>query len=645
VSRAAALTLCLVALWLRLDHLGDLPLWVDEAFTWENAGRSTADLVGARVDVHPPLYFLLIRYAIRLIGQSEYALRFPGALLSVLAVPALWYVGRRLGGGWVGLVAAAAMAVAPTALSYAREARMYGLLMAEAALVLAAAEWVARRPSARRWLVYGLAAFAAGMTHYTALAAIAAGALWTLGRRRALPSWLAVHAVLTLLFAAWGVHFWANRDIWWVRTWHPWAARFAVDQQVVDWATAMAGRPLGPRGLADLLDPTRRLDQSLVVATGLAALVGLVALAGRRRWLPALALAGLAFGPIGAIVLLEPIRPMWHVRLTLVALPGVLALAACAAGLVGEKVAAAGRGKFVPIGGSVYVQSDLGARALRAGAALALGALVIGPQLYGWARGPAEVREDWRAVARQVRERAQPGEVALGGLESMAGYYLTPILPVRQRPIALGRPPEVVVDELNARVGPARAVWLVPAGDPLLDRDDLVGTVLARYATGRQDWEVGGLRVARIELRPRERIALPSARPIAATYGGALQLTGYSAERAPPGADPVVHLSLDGRLDRPLGRDYKLFAHLLDRDGKTVAQHDVVVVDPSWRPTSQMPPGTRLRIEVEVVGPADRVRAGQAIGIGFYDERSGERLPLEPAAPEHRLVLPVSDGA
>src|SRR5919204_2637261 len=184
-ARAAGLAvgavclLCLVGLWVRLSGLGDAALWVDESFTWWDYRHPVEQILGARLNVHPPAYGLLMHFWMPLAGESEYALRLPGALLSALAVPAVWRLGRRLGGRSTGLLAALLVAVAPVGLGFAREARMYGLLTAEAALALLVADRVALRPSRRGWVGLFLAIVAGLLTHYTAVAAWAAAGLRT----------------------------------------------------------------------------------------------------------------------------------------------------------------------------------------------------------------------------------------------------------------------------------------------------------------------------------------------------------------------------------------------------------------------------------------------------------------------------------
>src|SRR5262245_7571048 len=138
----AASALCALALAVRLWGLGEPALWLDEAFSWGDARQPFGLIVGARVDVHPPLYYGLLHLWMPLAGEGEYALRLPSALLAVLATPAAWVLGRRLGpgGAFAGGLAAGLVALSPVAVGYAREARMYALALALGLVALAAGE-------------------------------------------------------------------------------------------------------------------------------------------------------------------------------------------------------------------------------------------------------------------------------------------------------------------------------------------------------------------------------------------------------------------------------------------------------------------------------------------------------------------------
>jgi hypothetical protein len=254
-------------------------------------------------------------------------------------------------------------------------------------------------------------------------------------------------------------------------------------------------------------------------------------------------------------------------------------------------------------------------------------------------------RDDWRAIAALVRREAAPGDLALGSVEAMAGYYLGPILTVRQRPIALGRQPEQVVAELDGLARGRSRIWLVPSGDPLMDPGDVVGTTLNRAALTREDREIGGLRLTRLDVRPDQPLALkPELLAVDATFGGAVHLVGYAARRASAAGSPVADLSLDLRLERRLPEDYKLFAHVLDAGGETVAQQDIVLIDPVGRSTSQLEAGTRLRVDLVIGGAPEKLARARAVGVGLYQlAPPGARLELTPPAAENRLVLPLAE--
>jgi len=85
----------LLAAAVRLCGLGVQSLWLDEAFSHLFA-TLPLDMVWQAmiVDaVHPPLYYLLMRLVIVLVGGSEFALRFPSALAGVLTVALLYRAG------------------------------------------------------------------------------------------------------------------------------------------------------------------------------------------------------------------------------------------------------------------------------------------------------------------------------------------------------------------------------------------------------------------------------------------------------------------------------------------------------------------------------------------------------------------------
>ncbi|EGK87499.1 glycosyltransferase [Microcoleus vaginatus PCC 9802] len=174
-----------IAFILRFANLDSKPLWTDEfstlVFSLGNSFRGvpidraidlstllqplqlrpdadTADVLRNLLleSNHPPVYFMLAHWWMRLFGPTEDSLVWIGralpALLGVISVPAIYFVGKfAFSSRLVGQCAAAMMAVSPYGIYLAQEARHYtlGILLVIASLfclVLAAKKLQQRAP-------------------------------------------------------------------------------------------------------------------------------------------------------------------------------------------------------------------------------------------------------------------------------------------------------------------------------------------------------------------------------------------------------------------------------------------------------------------------------------------------------------------
>ncbi|MEP7028989.1 MAG: glycosyltransferase family 39 protein [Candidatus Eisenbacteria bacterium] len=127
----------LVALALRLFHLGHQSLWVDEIFTWKAAiphgPFGWADLLD---DTHGPLVSGFMHIWIALFGDSEFVLRLPMALATTALVPAVAVLARRAAGDRAFLAAAWLTALSPFVTWYGQELRNYAFVLLWATLAL-----------------------------------------------------------------------------------------------------------------------------------------------------------------------------------------------------------------------------------------------------------------------------------------------------------------------------------------------------------------------------------------------------------------------------------------------------------------------------------------------------------------------------
>jgi len=156
-------------------------LWLDEALTVNISSLPLGDLEQAlRHDGHPPLYYVLLHGWMELFGQGDVAVRALSGVFGVASLGLAWLYGRRRGGPTLAWCYTAVVAMAPFALRYGSESRMYSLVIL---LVLAGALVVddVLRRGRDGWVRLALAAVLTALllyTHYWAIWLLAAVALW-----------------------------------------------------------------------------------------------------------------------------------------------------------------------------------------------------------------------------------------------------------------------------------------------------------------------------------------------------------------------------------------------------------------------------------------------------------------------------------
>lgn len=194
------------ALALRLVALDRKSLWLDEAATLRYAAQDLNDIVLARQDPHPPLYYVLMHYWTRL-GRSEFALRFPSALAGAAAIPLLYWLIREWGDRWSALTSAWLLAIAPLHVWYSQEARMYALVCTLGLSSMLAYAVAIRRGSAVAWVAWTVLTVTGLYTQYSMLLIVLVqiallGPLWQATGAGHKPTWPALVAFLVaaLLF-------------------------------------------------------------------------------------------------------------------------------------------------------------------------------------------------------------------------------------------------------------------------------------------------------------------------------------------------------------------------------------------------------------------------------------------------------------
>jgi len=147
ILQVLLLALLILGFFIRSRNLAERSVWFDEAFSWMLADQFSSEEMIARTaaDVHPPLYYAVLRIWIDLFGDSAFAMRMMSVLFAVLTLWGLYLLCRDcfsneyhpssetthqkspLTSRQIGLIAVGALAVSGYHIHWSRETRMYTL--------------------------------------------------------------------------------------------------------------------------------------------------------------------------------------------------------------------------------------------------------------------------------------------------------------------------------------------------------------------------------------------------------------------------------------------------------------------------------------------------------------------------------------
>jgi uncharacterized membrane protein len=185
VHLAGAAGVIAIATAVRVWNLDGQSFTMDE-LTDLGVARADGDLAqiikGAKR--FPPLYHIVLR-AWLTVFESDHSARWLSVAMGVIAVAAVWCLGRDLlgpkGGFWTAIV----MAVSPFHIWYSQETRVYGLFFLLASLALLFLVRAMDSDSWRDWILFAFAAVCGMFTHYYFLLLVALTAVIVIWDRRA----------------------------------------------------------------------------------------------------------------------------------------------------------------------------------------------------------------------------------------------------------------------------------------------------------------------------------------------------------------------------------------------------------------------------------------------------------------------------
>lgn len=646
-SYTCILLVLLLAAGLRFYRLDAQSFWNDEGNSARIAERSIQLILeGAAGDIHPPLYYLALHFWRSLVGQSEFALRSLSAVGGIGLVALVYLLGDRLFGRLSGLVAAFLAAINPFQLYYSQEARSYIWV----ALLGAAAVYAAWRKLENLnhdlWSAGYVLVVTAGLyTHYlfpVVLVSINLVALfyfieYLLRHRTIKPlgHWLALHLVIGLFYL-------------------PWAS--IAFRQLTTWPSLAGGALLGSAllGIFHLLSLGLTIDPAgsaiALLGFGFLLLLGLLPRFaerksestdptppgsgdnGRKLQVSGLLLVTLwLVAPVFFILVLNLYKDAF-LKFMLVASPAFCLL-------IGRGV-----GRHLSPG----PLPDLPRTRFPALFPLALSlGLVLSfsyESLHNLYFDPAYARADYRGMAHTIQSVSRPGDAvildAANQWEVFTYYYpdVERVYPLpRQRPV---REPEVVA-ELERIVAVHDRLFVLFWAEAESDPERVVERWLDVHAYKATDEWWGDVRLVTYAVP-----AAPAAEmeiSLDARLDDAIALRGYTllADRLAP-AD-IIQITLFWEALAPIDQRYKVFLHLLDRDGALAAQRDSepgggLALTSTWESGDvqvdnhgvMIPVGTRPGEYQLVVGLYPLGDPTARLPVTLDKEPAGDALPLAP---------------
>lgn len=183
--RIVAISIIVLAAVVRIWGLGSQSVWQDEAYSIVLARESLPETIEAQVeDSSPPLYYILLHFWIEVLGDSEFGARLLSAVFGVGLVIAALLITTRLFSLEAGLWAGGLLAIAPQAVYYSQEARMYALTPLLALLSVYACHLLCEEPSSKRMGVFIAITGAMLYTQNYGVFVLAAEVLYILSRRK-----------------------------------------------------------------------------------------------------------------------------------------------------------------------------------------------------------------------------------------------------------------------------------------------------------------------------------------------------------------------------------------------------------------------------------------------------------------------------
>ncbi len=633
-----------LAFALRIARLDFQPLWWDEGWTVYFATSDIPSMVArTAIDIHPPLYYLLLHLWILLLGSSPFAIRLSSLVVGVLSAPLIFLVARRLFTPSVGLLTTLVWAVAPFPIYYSQEARMYALVtfLGLLSTLFALQIWKGLKEdqsSIGLWAGYILTTAAAAYTQYYAAFIPLAQTLFFLiilarYNRSLTLKWLTAQAIWLLFYAPW-LLFAGSRLIDYVAT------KLVKEADLPLGFTTYMGSHLATFSLGHLPENLAWLGiiPLLLAALGMGSALlraSKVSLEqGKRLGQGVVFLLLYLLVPLlsGFLINLRfPFRAVGIERLLLLATPAFYILVAL--GLSSLK------GKRMYLAGLVLIA-------------------LCGFSLFNFYTIPRYAEDDYRPLIARMEALAQPEDVILAIHPWQVGYfrsyYRTPLpflylTPKEETDVTQERwveRPDLLGQGLDGLLSQHPRLWFPT--HQVLGRilESEVEEYLSReYYPFLAEWHSQSTKLTAYASRAP---LTASDRPL--EFGGLMLLQTYGVTVPPvEAAWGVISVDLLWQRIAHFQERYRLALRLTDKSGHVWTSHDGEGLA-GLRPFFELPLGVALRDSQGLLVPAGTPPGVYQLRLSLYSDPEsaplevtslGEPLGVEAILGEVKVVLPA----
>jgi hypothetical protein len=560
----------ILAFALRVYQLDAKSIWLDEGTSLNRASGDLAFILSNKVisggitstDPHPPLYFLLLHFMIKIAGDSDFSLRFPSVFFGVLIVPLVYFMGKRLYDTQTGLVAAFLTVLSPFYLWYSQEARMYTLLTF---LGLLSAHCLLHTSEDRGivWIIgFALSAIAMTYTSFFGFVFLVFEVILGLGLVWTRRSWRILLTLMLVCLAPLpsALYFINLRSS-------------GVGYGVNDLATILRD-VLNSFNFGLSFDPTQLYFLNWVFVIIFFGALFAPTKSFRLPWRRSLFLFAYVLVPSATLYLIIMLRPIYRGSRYLMVITPAYYLGLSAGLMVIKR-------RMVPIFGLCL--------------AVIIGGMVFSD--YNYFFDPSYLKEDYRSVARYIEEHSQSGDVFVGDREDSFAFdhYYSGPLPT----VFLPRQGKDIVMDVQETSGQYDRIWLLD--DRLFDHDPQ-GRVRAwldnrLFKTATLVFPSYGSSPTLLAYLTTSPLLdrLPAVRyPLEASFGGKIALRGYDLPLGVPPAGERLRLTLYLQAEQALEEDYKISVRLVDAEGHLWGQYDNLPLNGAF-PTSHWSPETTVR--------------------------------------------------